>query len=151
LYLPPLTVRMEKLVEWTLLAGQTEVLGENMPRRRFVHHKSYFPHPGANPGRRGWMPATNRFSYGAVWIESYSYIKLLGNEAIRFCFDFTQISDFCLFKNQSSLVSKQSNLPCDRPTGVRFSVGTSSRHRRPILGITNSYRGLFPSCEEEIC
>jgi hypothetical protein len=24
-----------------------------------------WPDPGVNPGRRGWKPATNRFSYGA--------------------------------------------------------------------------------------
>jgi hypothetical protein len=30
---------MEKLVE--LLAGETEVLGENLPQYRFVHHKSH--------------------------------------------------------------------------------------------------------------
>jgi hypothetical protein len=38
---------MEKLVE--CLAGETEVLGENLPQCRFVHHK---PHmlPGFEPG-----------------------------------------------------------------------------------------------------
>jgi hypothetical protein len=30
---------MEKLVEW--LAGETEVLGENLPQCRFIHHKSH--------------------------------------------------------------------------------------------------------------
>jgi hypothetical protein len=37
---------MEKSVEW--LAGETEVLGENLPQCRFVHHK---PHmlPGREP------------------------------------------------------------------------------------------------------
>jgi hypothetical protein len=30
---------MEKLVE--LLAGETEVLGENLPQCRFVHHKRH--------------------------------------------------------------------------------------------------------------
>jgi hypothetical protein len=53
---------LEKLVEWMVLTGETEVLGENLPRRYFVHHKSHLPHPGANPARRGGKPATNRFS-----------------------------------------------------------------------------------------
>jgi hypothetical protein len=48
------------------LAGETEILGENLPRRHFVHYKSHLPDPGANPGRRGGKPATNRFSYGAA-------------------------------------------------------------------------------------
>jgi hypothetical protein len=38
---------MEKLVE--LLAGETEILGENLPQCRFVHHK-----PHMLPGREPW-------------------------------------------------------------------------------------------------
>jgi hypothetical protein len=66
LYLPRVIGRMEKLVEWTVLSGETEVLGESLPRRHFVHHKSHLPNPGANPGRRCGKPATNHFSYGAA-------------------------------------------------------------------------------------
>jgi hypothetical protein len=60
---------MENLVDLRVLAGETEVLGENLHRRHLVHHKSHFPDPGANPGRRGGKPATNRFSYGAAEYE----------------------------------------------------------------------------------
>jgi hypothetical protein len=60
---------MEKLVERMVLAGETEVLGENPPRRHFVRHKSHLLDPGANPGSRGGEPATNRFSYGAAPVQ----------------------------------------------------------------------------------
>jgi hypothetical protein len=55
-------VIVEKLVEYRL-AGKTEVLGENLPQRHFVHHKS---HMTMNPGHRGGKPATNRLSYGTA-------------------------------------------------------------------------------------
>jgi hypothetical protein len=56
---------MENMVEWRF-AGETEVLGENLPQRYFVNHKSYLPDPGSNPGLCGGKPATNRLSYGAA-------------------------------------------------------------------------------------
>jgi hypothetical protein len=59
-------MRMEKLVEWMVLAEETEELGETLPRHHFVHHKSHLPDPGANPGLRCGMPATNRLSYGTA-------------------------------------------------------------------------------------
>jgi hypothetical protein len=49
------------------LTGETEVLGEDLSRRHFVHHKSHLPDRGANPGRHGGKPTTNRFSYGAAF------------------------------------------------------------------------------------
>jgi hypothetical protein len=42
---------MEKLVEW--LAGETEVLGENLPQCRFVQYKLHMQ-PGREPGPPRW-------------------------------------------------------------------------------------------------
>jgi hypothetical protein len=39
---------VEQLVEWRL-AGETEVLGEKLPQRHFVHHKSHMTRPGLEP------------------------------------------------------------------------------------------------------
>jgi hypothetical protein len=41
-------VIVEQLVEWRLV-GETEVLGENLPQRHFVHHKSHMTRPGLDP------------------------------------------------------------------------------------------------------
>jgi hypothetical protein len=48
---PRVIMIMEKMVEW--LAGKTEVLGENLPQCRFIHHK---PHmlPVREPGPPRW-------------------------------------------------------------------------------------------------
>jgi hypothetical protein len=67
---------MEKLVEWTVLAGETEVLIENVPDATYQTQ--------ANPGRRGGKPASNRFSYGAAYKMSFApifhYLELSRNE-----------------------------------------------------------------------
>jgi hypothetical protein len=39
---------VEQFVEWRL-AGETEVLGENLPQRHFVHQKSHMTRPGLEP------------------------------------------------------------------------------------------------------
>jgi hypothetical protein len=50
--------------QWCLHGSHlTEVLGENLPQRLFVHHKPTC-WPDANPDRRSGKPVTNLFSYG---------------------------------------------------------------------------------------
>jgi hypothetical protein len=44
---------MENWVE-RRLAGETEVLGENLPQRHFVHQKSNLARPGFEPGLPRW-------------------------------------------------------------------------------------------------
>jgi hypothetical protein len=46
-------VIVEKLVEWRL-AGETEVLWENLSQRHFVHHKPHMTIPGFEPGPPRW-------------------------------------------------------------------------------------------------
>jgi hypothetical protein len=67
------------LVEWIILAGETEILWENLPRRHFVRHKSHLPDPGANPDRRRGKPRTNRFGYGTTVVSAYcqQYLSLI--------------------------------------------------------------------------
>jgi hypothetical protein len=61
---PRVIVKMivEKQMECRL-AGETEVLGENLPQRNFCPSQNpTWPDPGLKPGRRRGKPATNRLS-----------------------------------------------------------------------------------------
>jgi hypothetical protein len=59
------------------LAGETEVLGENLPQSNFCPSQNpTWPDPGLNPGRRGGKPATNCLSYiSTVKNSVWNFIK----------------------------------------------------------------------------
>jgi hypothetical protein len=67
---------MEKSVE--RLAGDTEVLGENLPQCRCVHHKTHML-PGREPGVPWWEASLsyNTASLASLHIFSYSHFHLV--------------------------------------------------------------------------
>jgi hypothetical protein len=64
---------VKQLVQWES-AGETEVLGENLPSATFSTINRTWPDLGLNPGRRRKKPATNRLSYGAAKMHRKSSI-----------------------------------------------------------------------------
>jgi hypothetical protein len=71
---PRVIVKMivEKQMEYRL-AGETEVLGENLPQCHFRPSQNpTWPDPGLNPARSFGKPATNHLSYGAALLDPYN-------------------------------------------------------------------------------
>jgi hypothetical protein len=65
---------VEKQIECRL-AGEIEVLGENLPQRHFCPSQNpSWPDLGLNPGRRCGKPVTNRLSYGAAYDVLMSHV-----------------------------------------------------------------------------
>jgi hypothetical protein len=49
-----------------IFAGETDVLGENLPSATLSTTNPIWIDPGANPGLRGERPATNRLGHGTA-------------------------------------------------------------------------------------
>jgi hypothetical protein len=55
------------------LAGETEVLGENLPQATLSNTNPTGLDPSLNPGRRCGKPPTNRLSYGTTLVLIFFY------------------------------------------------------------------------------
>jgi hypothetical protein len=77
---PRVIMMMQKLVEW--LEGETEVLGENVPQCRFVHHK---PH-NAKVNNAWSYTSTPLYVFMARCLIKYRYLRYINREGhVLFC------------------------------------------------------------------
>jgi hypothetical protein len=115
---PRVTMKMivEKQMEWRL-AGETEVLGENLPQRHYCPSQNpTWPDPGLNPGRRDGKPVTNRLSYGAAQFQTFPVLSsapqgsvLVSSLFLKYTNDIagTQDTSLTLFaNNDTALLAK---------------------------------------------
>jgi hypothetical protein len=107
---------VEQLVEWGL-AGETEVLGENLPQYHFVHTT----YSGIKLSRRGEKPATNHLSYSTARDKvSHSY-----KTSSRIMYGFMQLFSLKKIAVIRMLAFILRAETCNAPTMCDFRLFTS--------------------------
>jgi hypothetical protein len=75
---------VEKLVK-RRLAGETEVVGESLPQRHFVHHKSHMTRPGFEPWssrlEASVQPLELLRGLAALYSQVYLFLKIPGTHS----------------------------------------------------------------------
>jgi hypothetical protein len=95
---------VEKQMECRL-AGETEVLGGNLPQRHFCPPQNpTLPDPGLNPGRRGRKPAANGLSYGAALYLILISVYYVAVSKLYLGFNFVQFLNFVILLQQEYIV-----------------------------------------------
>jgi hypothetical protein len=104
-----LMISVEKQMKCRL-AGETKVLGENLPQRPFCPSQNpTWADPGLNPGRRGGKLATNRLSYGAVLSKTLTYGA---QPFLRSC----QLCSYS--KNSQRFMEPKGSSPCSQEPSI---------------------------------
>jgi hypothetical protein len=102
---PRVIMIMEKSVEW--LAGETEILEENLPHCRFVHHKPHIV-PVREPRPPRWESSVLPLSYGTaykqvlLWTDS-DEATCFASHACRCNHYFMEFSSVCCLLSQNIL------------------------------------------------
>jgi hypothetical protein len=128
------------------LAGETEVLGENLPQSHFCPSQNpTWPDPDLNPGRRGGKPATNRLSYGAantqvniilpfvskfvsfIYVFRSSFVRILSVRSTSLAhlivFDIIVLSAFYKTHELLNLTFPKYNIKVKKPALIFLIVG----------------------------